>query len=74
MLQLCKVFNSFFSSIARARIHVERAIHRIKLYRILNCIPASLRPFANPTWKACCGLTNLMSPIIKDILDYEEDS
>ena len=54
--------------------HVARVIQRITLYIILNCIPASLRPFANTIWKACCVLTNLMSPIIKDILDYEEDS
>ena len=52
LLQLCKVFNSFFSSIARARIHVEIAIQRIKLYRI-NCIPASLRPFAKGGRSGC---------------------
>ena len=63
----------FSSSIACARIYVERAIQRIKLCIILNRIPASLRPFSNTTWKAWCGLTNLMSPIMKDILDYEED-
>ena len=59
-------------SVARARIHVEKAIQRIKIYRILSCIPASLRPFANHTWKVCCGLTNLMSPLIKDVFDLDK--
>ena len=45
-------------SIARARIHVERAIQRIKLYGILNFIPYQYRSLAStiltlPGWCMC---------------------
>ena len=31
--------------IARARIHVERAIQRMKTFKILDMIPVYLRPY-----------------------------
>jgi len=51
--------------IASLRIHVERAIRRIKEYDILAAImPALLAGSANQIWIVCCLLTNLQSPLI----------
>ena len=52
--------------IARARIHVERAIRRIKLYAILSRIPYKHRSIASENFKVCAMLTNLMNPLIRD--------
>ena len=46
--------------IASLRIHVERAICRVKEFEILaNVMPASLASSANQIWTVCCSLTNL---------------
>ena len=51
--------------IASLRIHVERAIRRVKEYDILaNVIPASLASSANQIWTVCCLLTNFKNPLI----------
>jgi len=51
--------------IASLRIHVERAIRRVKEYDILaGIMPASLAGSANQIWTVCCLLTNLQSPLI----------
>ena len=43
--------------IASLRIHVERAIGRIKQYRILtSAIPLSISPYINSIWFICCAL------------------
>ena len=43
--------------IASLRIHVERAIRRVKQYGILaNMMPASLASSANQIWTVCCIL------------------
>lgn len=56
-------------SIARARIHVERAIRRMKCYHILNLLPTSLCSFGDVIFKTVAALTNLQYPLIKDIED-----
>lgn len=56
-------------TIARARIHVERAIRRIKCYRILNHIPTLLLPHSDCIFKVVSALTNLKFPLIKEIQD-----
>ena len=53
--------------IARARIHVERAIQRIKLYKILDFVPTYYRGKANKMFQLCACLTNLQNPVIKDV-------
>ena len=53
--------------IARARIHVERAIERIKSYHILNHIPAHYRPWATKIFQLCASLVNLQTPLIDEI-------
>ena len=53
--------------IARARIHVERAIQHIKLYKILDFVPTYYRGKANKMFQLCACLTNLQNPVIKDV-------
>ena len=53
-------------SIARCRIHVERANARLKDFRILHFIPASLRCYANILVQLCAALVNLQNPLIKE--------
>lgn len=55
--------------IARARIHVERAIQRLKSFKILNLIPNHLRPFASMVFQVCGALTLLQRPIIAEVSD-----
>ena len=53
-------------SIASVRIHVERAIQRIKKFRIIrNEIPLTLHGSVNQIWTVCCLLCNFMSPLIQ---------
>lgn len=59
-------------SIASVRIHVERAISRIKMYKIItNVVPLSLAGMLNQIWTVCCMLLLFQSPIIDQ--DNEED-
>ena len=51
--------------IASVRIHVERAINRIKNYNIWNgIIPLSLFGLVNQMWSVCSFLSNLQDPLI----------
>ena len=50
--------------VAEARIHVERAIARLKLYEILDCIPAQHRDIIDSIVRACAILTTLQPRII----------
>jgi len=51
--------------IASLRIHVERAIRRVKEFDILaGVMPATLAGSANQIWTICCLLTNLQNPLI----------
>ena len=53
-------------TIASVRIHVERAIQRIKKFRqIRNEIPLVLHGSVNQIWTISCLLCNFMNPLIK---------
>ncbi|KAG5872946.1 Zwei Ig domain protein zig-8 [Gonioctena quinquepunctata] len=56
--------------IARARIHVERAIRRMKVFKILQCISQTLRPYAQEVFQLVGALTNLQYPLIKEVEEY----
>ena len=52
--------------IASVRIHVERAIERIKNYRILQgVIPISMHAQLDQTWFICCMFTNFLRPLVE---------
>ncbi len=51
--------------IASVRIHVERAIARIKNFRILSTVfPISMGADLNKIWVICCYLSNFLPPLI----------
>ena len=52
--------------IAVHRIHVERAIGKVKTFRIFHGkLPISLMGSINQIWTVCCLLTNFMPPLLK---------
>lgn len=53
--------------IARHGVHVERAIARVKQFKILGGkVKLGLFSIVNQIWFSCCFLTNFMSPLIND--------
>ena len=56
-------------TIARCRIHVERANARLKDFKILTFIPPYLRCYTEKVLKLCAGLVNLQNSLIKEIRD-----
>ena len=51
--------------IASVRIHVERAIERIKNYHILHLLPNSMHNSANQVFFVCALLTNFLPPLVE---------
>ncbi|XP_037582892.1 uncharacterized protein LOC119466448 isoform X1 [Dermacentor silvarum] len=52
--------------IACARVHVERAIARVKSFRILDRpFPISMIDIADHVFQVCCFLSNFRNPLIK---------
>lgn len=60
--------------IARARIHVERAIKRMKSFKILGFIPTSLFPYSSIIFRTTAALTNLQYPLIKEVAEFFPDA
>lgn len=52
-------------SIASVRIHVERAITRIKKFKVLNLISLTLHGSVNQIWTVACLLCNFLPPLIQ---------
>ena len=64
--QLTKAEVKESQTIASVRIHVERAIQRIKKFKIIrNEIPLSLHGSINQIWTVVCLLTNLLPPLVQ---------
>lgn len=56
----------YIRKIAHERVHVERAIRRIKTFKILsNIIPISIFGTINQIFTVCTLLTGFMAPLIK---------
>ena len=53
-------------SIARCRIHVERANARLKDFKILSFIPSYFRCHVDILFQLCAALVNLQFPLIKE--------
>ncbi|KAF0745173.1 THAP-type domain-containing protein [Aphis craccivora] len=53
------------AEIARARVHIERAIQRIKIFKILQQkVPWSYLPIIDKITTVICGVVNISRPII----------
>ena len=51
-------------NIAHVRIHVERAIHRIKEYHLFDKVmPLNMAGTINQLWTVACLLTNFKGPL-----------
>jgi len=55
------------TTIARARIHVERAIARLKNHQILTFIPKHYRHSATKIFQVCACLVNFQALILKAV-------
>ena len=54
--------------IAEARIHVERAIERIKEFRIIDGeVDLTMVPVLQQTFQVCSFLTNFQKPIVSEV-------
>lgn len=54
--------------IAGLRIHIERVIRRIRVYKFLDmhsCIPLSMLNLMDDIVRIACGLVNLQDRIVK---------
>ena len=54
-------------SIAKCRIHVERANARLKDFKILSFVPSYLRCHADILFQLVAALVNLQFPLIKEV-------
>ena len=53
-------------TIVSVRIHVERAIQRVKKFKVIrNEIPLTLHGLGNQLWTVCCLLCNFLPPLIQ---------
>lgn len=60
--------------IAKVRIHVERAIQRLKVYKILSHrIPINLLSSIEKIFHICAALVNLQAPILKSRRSNQEE-
>jgi len=56
-------------SIAKCRIHVERANARLKDFKILSFVPSYLRCHVDVLFQLCAALVNLQFPLIKEVCE-----
>ena len=67
-MKLCEQLNErqliHTRRIASIRIHVERAIRRIKTYKIVENIPNCMAGLADQIFFVCTFLTNFQKPLV----------
>ena len=54
--------------VAALRIHIERVIRRVRLYKFLNmhaCVPLSMVDLLDDVVKIACGLITLQDRVVK---------
>lgn len=57
-------------NVTRVRIHIERIMQRIRVFRILEKFSNEMRPYCDDIIHMCCVLVNLQPPILKtDFID-----
>ena len=65
--QFSKSENELNAKIANLRVHVERAIRRIRGYHLFDSVvPLNLAGTINQLWTVCCILSNFQGPLIKN--------
>lgn len=65
--QLTKEEALLTCKIAKARVHIERANQRIKVFKIVGeTMTTNLIPLVEDIFTVVCATVNLSSPIIKD--------
>ncbi|XP_019211073.1 uncharacterized protein LOC109200094 [Oreochromis niloticus] len=65
--QLTEEQVTYTRRIANVRIHVERAIRRLKVYKILSqIVPLSMAPKVDKILRICAALVNLREDLIRD--------
>ncbi|XP_039864762.1 uncharacterized protein LOC120719547 [Simochromis diagramma] len=65
--QLTEEQVTYTRRIANVRIHVERAIRRLKVYKILSqIVPISMAPKVDKILRICAALVNLREDLIRD--------
>ncbi|XP_023319304.1 uncharacterized protein LOC106659976 [Trichogramma pretiosum] len=52
--------------VARVRIHIERIMQRLRVYKILDLFTIKMLPYVDDIIFMCCVQVNLQPPIIKD--------
>ena len=63
--QLTESEHSFTRRIASVRIHVERAMERVKNYNILHDIPNTMHNSIDQIFFVCAMLTNFLPPLVE---------
>ena len=54
--------------IAKLRIHVKKAIRRVKIFHIFDgVLSLSLAPLVSQMFSVCCWITNLDVPLIESV-------
>ena len=61
----------FSRKIARSRIHVERAIERMRNYAILTKVAAKERWYCDVIVQVCGALVNMQSPLIQGVFEID---
>lgn len=56
--------------IAKARVHIERVMNRIKNFRVLKFIPAEMFKIATEIFQLCVALTNFQYPLIREVSKF----